>query len=167
MSLLADRSVQSEPRSKKAVLRRYCVSAAVDPSSSPLAAAWKLVETPQADGPSPSLRMGLAWHVATREGRSIVWHNGQTGGFATMVAFDPAAREGVVVMSNAAIGVDDLAFHILDASIPLSPPPKQREAVRLDHATLDKVAGRYELARDFVLTIPCAAKCSIRKSPSD
>ncbi len=33
MSLLADRSLQSEPQSKKAVLRRYCVSAAVDPSS--------------------------------------------------------------------------------------------------------------------------------------
>lgn len=31
MSLLADRSPSSEPR--KAVLRRYCVSAAVDPSA--------------------------------------------------------------------------------------------------------------------------------------
>jgi CubicO group peptidase (beta-lactamase class C family) len=139
-------------RSTPSDMAKY-LEAAVDPSGSPLAAAWKLVETPIADGPSPSLRMALAWHVATREGRSIVWHNGQTGGFATMMAFDPIAREGVVVLSNAAIGVDDLAFHLLDASIPLSAPPKQREAVRLDHETLDRVAGRYELARDFVLAV--------------
>lgn len=33
MTLLADRSLQSQPHSRKAVLRRYCVSAAVDPSS--------------------------------------------------------------------------------------------------------------------------------------
>lgn len=139
-------------RSTPADMAKY-LAAAVDPSASPLPAAWKLVQTPLADGPSPSLRMALAWHVATREGRSVVWHNGQTGGFATMVAFDPVAREGVVVMSNAAIGVDDLALHLLDASIPLSDPPTQREAVQLGGATLDRVAGRYELARDFVLTI--------------
>jgi CubicO group peptidase (beta-lactamase class C family) len=139
-------------RSTPADMGKY-LRTAVDPSASPLAAAWKLVETPLADGPSPSLRMALAWHVAEREGRSIVWHNGQTGGFATMMAFDPATREGVVVMSNAAIGVDDLAFHLLDDSIPLSAPPKHREAVKLDPATLDRITGRYELARDFVLTI--------------
>ena len=55
-----------------------------------------------------------------------------------MVAFDPVAREGVVVMSNAAIGVDDLALHLLDASIPLSEPPKQREAVQLGRGSLDR-----------------------------
>jgi serine-type D-Ala-D-Ala carboxypeptidase/endopeptidase len=139
-------------RSTPSDMARY-LEAAVDPSAGPLADAWKLVETPAADGPSPALRMGLAWHVATRDGRSIVWHNGQTGGFATMMAFDPVAREGVVVMSNAAISVDDLALHLIDASIPLSEPPRQREEVQLDRRALDRVAGRYELARDFVLTI--------------
>jgi D-alanyl-D-alanine-carboxypeptidase/D-alanyl-D-alanine-endopeptidase len=139
-------------RSTPADMAKY-LAAAIDPSPTPLAAAWKLAETPAADGPSPSLRMALAWHVATRDGRSVVWHNGQTGGFAAMVAFDPVAREGVVVLSNAAIGVDDLALHLLDASIPLSEPPKQRQAVKLDPGALDRVAGRYELARDFVLTI--------------
>ena len=59
------------------------LAAAVEPPGSPLSAAWKLVQTPAADGPSPSLRMGLAWHVATSDGRNVVWHNGQTGGFAT------------------------------------------------------------------------------------
>jgi serine-type D-Ala-D-Ala carboxypeptidase/endopeptidase len=139
-------------RSTPSDMAKY-LAAAVDPSASRLAAAWKLVETPAAEGPSPALRMGLAWHVAMRDGRSVVWHNGQTGGFATMMALDPVAREGVVVMSNAAISVDDLALHLVDPSIPLSEPPKQREEAQLDRRALERVAGRYELARDFVLTI--------------
>ena len=84
------------------------------------------------DGPSASLRIGLAWHVFTRGGNRIVWHNGRTGGFASMMAFDPVTREGVVVLSNATVGVDDLALHMIDASIPLSAPPKERVAVKVD-----------------------------------
>jgi len=82
-----------------------------------------------------------------------VWHNGQTGGFASMMAFNSATREGVVVLSNASISVDDLALHILDASIPLSAPPKDRVAVKVDAAVLDRIAGRYELAKDFFVTV--------------
>lgn len=139
-------------RSTPADMAKY-LRAAIDPAGSALAAAWKLVEAPVADGPVESLRMGLAWHVKLRDGSSVVWHNGQTGGFATMVAFDPVERVGVVVMSNASIGVDDLALHVLDASIPLSEPPKRRVAVKLDGAALDRVTGRYELAREFFVTI--------------
>ena len=127
--------------------------AAVEPSASPLAAAIELAETPAADGPDPSLRIALGWHVSSREGRTIVWHNGQTGGYASMMAFDPALREGLVVLSNASISVDDLALHMIDPTVPLTPPPKEHIAVKVDATTLDRVAGRYELARDFVLTI--------------
>lgn len=139
-------------RSTPADVAKY-LKAAVDPSSSPLAAAFRLAESPAAAGPDPSLRIALAWHVSTRDGRSIVWHNGQTGGFASMMAFDPDTREGVVVLSNASVAVDDLALHMLDASIPLSAPPKQRIAVKVDAAALERIAGRYELAKDFVVSI--------------
>lgn len=139
-------------RSTPSDMARY-LEAAIDPSKTPLAAAWKLAETPIADGPVPSLRVALAWHVKVLEGSSVIWHNGQTGGFAAMMAFDPAGKAGVVVLSNAAIGVDDLALHMLDASIPLSDPPKRRVAVKLDGAALDRVTGRYELARDFFVTV--------------
>lgn len=58
-------------------------------------------------------RVGLAW-LTTRIGtRSIVWHNGMTGGFASMLAIDPATSQGVVVLANAAISMDALAFQIL------------------------------------------------------
>src|SRR6185369_15644437 len=101
----------------------------------------------------PTLRIALAWHVLTRNGRTVVWHNGQTGGFASMMAFSPATGEGVVVLSNASISVDDIALHILDAAIPLPAPPKEHIAVKVDAAVLDRIAGRYELARDFIVTV--------------
>ena len=139
-------------RSTPADMAKY-LKAAIDPGAAPLAAAWKLAESPRVDGPDPTLRIALAWHVLTRNGRTVVWHNGQTGGFASMMAFSPATGEGVVVLSNASISVDDLALHILDAAIPLSAPPKEHIAVKVDAAVLDRIAGRYELARDFIVTV--------------
>jgi len=139
-------------RSTPADMAKY-LKAAIEPGAAPLAAAWKLAESPLADGPDPTLRIGLAWHVLSRDGRTVVWHNGQTGGFASMMAFNTATREGVVVLSNASISVDDLALHILDASIPLSAPPKDRVAVKEDAAVRDRIAGRYELAKDFFVTV--------------
>jgi CubicO group peptidase (beta-lactamase class C family) len=138
-------------RSTPADIGRY-LEAAVDPGSSPLAAAWMLAEAPRVDGLSGSLRIGLAWHIMG-ESRTIVWHNGQTGGFASMMAFDPAAREGVVVLSNASVGVDDLALHMLEPSIPLTEPPRERVAARIDPAVYDRLAGRYELRPDLILTV--------------
>jgi hypothetical protein len=125
----------------------------VRPASSPLAEAFELAERPAADAGSASLRIGLAWHVFVRDGRTIVWHNGRTGGFAGMIAFDTAMREGVVVLSNATVPVDDLALHILDASIPLSQPPRDRVAIAVDPAVGDRLAGKYELARDFAIVV--------------
>jgi CubicO group peptidase (beta-lactamase class C family) len=139
-------------RSTPSDMAKY-LKAAIDPSTSALAAAFALAETPAASGPAPTVRVALAWHVSAREGRTIVWHNGQTGGYAAMMAFNPATGEGAAVLSNASISVDDLALHMIDPSVPLSAPPKEHIAVKVDAAGLDRIAGRYELARDFVLTI--------------
>jgi serine-type D-Ala-D-Ala carboxypeptidase/endopeptidase len=138
-------------RSTPADMAKY-LKAAIEPATSPLAPAFMLAEAPRVDGLSGPLRIGLAWHIMG-ESRTIVWHNGQTGGFASMMAFDPAAAEGVVVLSNASIGVDDIALHLVEASIPLSEPPKERVAVKLDPAAYDRLAGRYELRPDLVLTV--------------
>lgn len=139
-------------RSTAADMAKY-LRAAIDPASTPLAAAWKLATTPLADGPSSTTRIALAWHVLSRGGRTLVWHNGQTGGFASMMAFDPVSREGVVVLSNVSASVDDLALHLLDATIPIRPPPREHVAVKVDGAVLDRIAGRYMLAPNFDLVV--------------
>jgi len=127
--------------------------AAMDPGNGPLGPAFRLAETPRSDGPSPATRVGLAWHVTTRDGRTFTWHNGGTAGFASMLAFDAGRREGVVVLGNAQTSVDDLAFHLLDPAQPLAAPRVVRTAVTLAAPALDRVVGSYELGPGFVLKV--------------
>jgi CubicO group peptidase (beta-lactamase class C family) len=44
----------------------------------------------------------LAWHHARRGDRTIIWHNGMTGGFSAMIALDPARRLDVAALANSA-----------------------------------------------------------------
>ena len=64
-------------------------------------------------------RVGLAWQTGHGTNRTIVWHGGGTGGYRTLIAFDPAKRIGVIVLTNFASGADDIGFHLLDPALPL------------------------------------------------
>ncbi|MGA2965031.1 MAG: serine hydrolase domain-containing protein [Terriglobales bacterium] len=63
----------------------------------------------------PGLEIVLGWHVLTRDGREIVWHNGGTGGFRSFIGYDRKSRVGVVALSNAGTvaGVDDIGMRML------------------------------------------------------
>jgi serine-type D-Ala-D-Ala carboxypeptidase/endopeptidase len=78
-----------------------------------------------------NLEIAYAWHVQTKDGSSIIWHNGGTGGYRTYMGYDPKRRAGVVVLSNISTeeGPDDIGRHLLDASYPLlkPEPPKERK----------------------------------------
>jgi CubicO group peptidase (beta-lactamase class C family) len=53
----------------------------------------------------PSARdIGMFWMIDHAPGteRTMVWHNGQTGGYSSFVALYPQARRGVVVLANVA-----------------------------------------------------------------
>jgi CubicO group peptidase (beta-lactamase class C family) len=99
--------------------------------------------------------IALGWHIATIDGRDIVWHNGGTGGFRSYIGFDPKRRVGVVVLSNASTnaGVDDIGRHLLVPTSALAEGPKVRKEVVVDPKVLDGYVGRYELAPNFVLTV--------------
>lgn len=59
-------------------------------------------------------RIGWVWLTSPgRDGRSVLWHNGATGGFRTMVAIDREAGRAVVVLGNSTRGVDALAISLL------------------------------------------------------
>jgi len=64
-------------------------------------------------------RVGLAWQTGHGTNRTIVWHGGGTGGYRALIAFDPAKRNGVIVLTNFASGADDIGFHLLDPALPL------------------------------------------------
>ncbi|QIK71918.1 beta-lactamase family protein [Propioniciclava coleopterorum] len=61
--------------------------------------AWVTTDLPAADG---------------RPARELLWHNGGTGGFRTMLALDRAAGRGVIVLGNTTQSVDALGVALLE-----------------------------------------------------
>lgn len=72
---------------------------------SPLSGATKTTHAPRARADSDRTDIGLGWHIGTRTGAR--WHNGQTGGYHSFVAFVPGRQVGVVVLTNASGGIID------------------------------------------------------------
>lgn len=85
-----------------ATLLRVCLpsSAGTGPAGTPLDAAIRETVRPRAD--IPSGQIGLAWHVTVRGDRELIWHNGMTGGYSAMIAFDPVRCLGVAALANGA-----------------------------------------------------------------
>lgn len=102
---------------------------------------------PQRAAAMPGEQIGLAWHIRQMDGRTVAWHNGMTGGYASFMAFTADGERGVVVLANGAGSVDDLGFAAL--------LPKLAGPV-LPAALLEQYVGRYRLAPGMVMTISVA-----------
>jgi serine-type D-Ala-D-Ala carboxypeptidase/endopeptidase len=101
--------------------------------------------------PGPGIPQALGWWIipTSPQDEGIVAHDGGTFGFTSALAYDPATRTGVVVLSNTATGVGDLARHLLRPSIPLTlpaGPAPTRTEIQLDPTVFDRLVGRYEPA---------------------
>ncbi len=61
--------------------------------------------------------IGMGWLILQEEGMPgpIVWHNGGTGGYCSLVGFCKANNTGVVVLTNSSRGVDGAGLEILRA----------------------------------------------------
>ena len=60
------------------------------------------------------MSIGLGWHMTQNNDRIIIWHNGGTNGFTSYVGFDPDSKQGVVVLSNSMVLVDDIGIWLLE-----------------------------------------------------
>ena len=131
------------------------LAAALGYTPSPLAPAMASMLKVRRPTGVPGLEISLGWHLLTRNGRQIIWHNGGTGGYRSFLGYDPESRVGVVVLSNAetTVGVDDIGMHLLDPLIPLREPPKQHKQVAVDPKLFAGYVGRYQLAPTFILTV--------------
>lgn len=86
----------------------------LDPPSTPLEPATRLVMVPRAQISRP-LFVGLGWHILDRKGGARWWwHNGGTGGFRSFVGLDPAARRAVAVLANDPRSVDRIGHLLLE-----------------------------------------------------
>ncbi len=129
------------------------LAANLDSTSKPLGPTLALTHGTRRPTTIPNMTIGLAWHILKGPGGTIVWHNGGTGGYRTWTGFDQAKRVGIVLLTNSAIGADDVALHLIDSLIPLGKPPTVRKEVAIDPAILPKYVGTYRFAPEFALVV--------------
>jgi CubicO group peptidase (beta-lactamase class C family) len=85
----------------------------LDPSGGRLQRVMQQTHEVRRPAGSPLMSIGMGWHVRHLDGRDVVWHNGGTGGYRTWLGFDKASRTAAVVLTNSALGNDDLGFELV------------------------------------------------------
>lgn len=127
--------------------------ASMNYQAKPLGAAFALAHQKQFSSPnSPSV--GLAWHIAKDD--ISRWHNGGTGGYASMMVVIPDSGIAVVVLSNTGaynqittLG-EQLAAIVAGKNLT---PPILRQQVSVDPAVLQSYVGVYSFNPVVALTI--------------
>ncbi len=61
-------------------------------------------------------RIGLGWLIVKGAKGDIICHDGETGGYKAFVGFVKEDSIGVVLFTNSAENIHDIAFHLLDSS---------------------------------------------------
>lgn len=118
----------------------------MNPPDNSLGRAMHDAHQPRLDIGRNNMKIGLGWHIRNK----IIWHNGGTGGFRTFAGYEPEKKMAVVILTNSAVGADDLGFHLMDESIPLK---KVRKKVTVDPSILQTYAGTYYITPQFGITI--------------
>ena len=131
------------------------LTAAMGLRETPLRPAFDLMLEKRRPTGTPDLDIAMGWHIWTKYGTEIVWHNGGTGGYRSFAGFVPKTKTGVVVLCNTSFGVDDLGLHALEPKWPVARfrPPVERKPVAVDENVLQGYVGEYELRPDFTLTV--------------
>ena len=129
----------------------------VHPERGALQRAMTFAQQERAPAGSPQMRIGLNWMNLHAGADTIVWHNGGTGGYRSFIGLLPSRNMAVVILTNSTgEGADDIGMHLLDPALPLVPKPapaKQRTAITLPAATLERYVGTYQLAPNFVIEV--------------
>lgn len=82
-------------------------------------------------------KVGMGWFYATKND-TILWHNGATGGYKSLIGYNIEDDTGVVLLSNSASSTIDLGFHLLDPeAFPL------QKITSLSKKELQKFVGVY------------------------
>lgn len=118
----------------------------MNPPGNTLGRAMTDAHQPRLDIGRNNMKIGLGWHIRNK----IIWHNGGTGGFRTFAGYEPEKKMAVVLLTNSDTGADDLAFHLMDESLPLKTIRKSI-AVPLDQLT--SYTGTYTISQTMKIKI--------------
>ncbi|WOO39699.1 serine hydrolase [Rubellicoccus peritrichatus] len=110
----------------------------------PKAAAMGSIHAPILPTGSKDTMVGYAWQITRSDGTTVYWHNGQTGGYASFIGFNPSRRIGVVVLSNTNQSVDEIGFYVLAPDV--YPLGDFQPLPRVPISTLERYVGTYEIA---------------------
>lgn len=109
-------------------------------TAAPVLAALQRTQQPVSQQPS----VAMHWMIAPLAGRDVLMHEGGTGGFSSLVGFDPAHKRGVVILSDTALGalggLGSLGAHLLDPSVP---PGKPRTLATPPSELVDGLVGTW------------------------
>jgi CubicO group peptidase (beta-lactamase class C family) len=114
-----------------------------------LSAVLSSTHEPRVQAGSPSMHVGLGWHIRSGE-VDAVWHNGGTGGYRSFAGFVRERGLGVVVLTNSNRSADDIGFHLLDSSFPLG---EVRTTSDVAPEILKRYVGEYELTSSLVFDV--------------
>lgn len=103
--------------------------------------------------PSAGGSVGLAWFTQTIGDKTVVWHNGGTGGFRTFMGFDTAHKRGVMVLANAQDDPDLIGRAVLTDNPESIRPDEIDPDLIFTEVELEKFVGEYQLAPTFSITI--------------
>jgi CubicO group peptidase (beta-lactamase class C family) len=90
--------------------------ATLDPAETPLAAPLERTRRPRLRM-AKRMEVGLGWLIAHPPGAGgpVLWHNGGTSGFRSIIAAAPETGSAVVVLGNSTRSVDRLGLRLLKA----------------------------------------------------
>ncbi|MBC5992747.1 serine hydrolase [Pontibacter cellulosilyticus] len=92
----------------------------------------------------------LGWQIQVKDGDTLYWHNGGTGGFRSFTGLMPGKNKAVVILTNTAYDVDPIAAYALGFSHNM---PKLRKTADLTESVLKQYIGVYQLAPNFTITV--------------
>lgn len=130
----------------------------------PLKAAITLTQQPVDGG--ATRRTGMNWMLAPLNGRTILAHEGGTGGFSSFVAVDRDRGRAVIVLSDTSMtalgGLGSLGLHLVDDGVPLGKP---RKAITAPAALVDGLVGDYTLQNGMTMTLSRQADALVAQVP--
>ncbi len=113
--------------------------AQLDRSESATARLMRMTQQPLANG------WGMNWSLPRAKGRSLVTHEGGTGGFSSLVTLDIPARRAVVILADTALvslgGLADLGVSLVGIDVPVRSP---RVTVPAPPALTKALLGDYD-----------------------
>jgi len=99
----------------------------------------------------PGNQQALGWNVYGKDADQVIFRDGSSFGYASVMAYDPKARVGVVVLTNQVGDVGDLARHLLRPDFPLA----KRANTKHTEITLDQ---------RFSIPMPADTKRKVKES---